>query len=148
MTQLRELSKPIPQKYLTQNSKGMTSCDHTVITQLLHLRVPGWSQEVVEVLRCDVPEFKGQNQTWPGGHFVTGVVLRLRCEIDGNPVVIEEVGGVELAQMKDGDGERLKHAISDALKRCAMRVGLGLHVWAQDSYFLDRGLEKTNGSES
>jgi hypothetical protein len=50
--------------------------------------------------------------------------------------------------MKDGDGERLKHAASDALKRCAMRLGLGLHIWAQGSYFLDKALEKRNGGDA
>ena len=142
MSQLRELAKPIPQKYLAKNSQGMDAVDHTVITQLLHLRVPGWSQEIVEVLRNDMPDFTGKNKSWPGGQMVTGVILRLTCTIDGHPTVIEEVGGVELPQMKDGDGERLKHALSDAIKRCAMRIGLGLHVWAGDSYFMDRALEK------
>jgi len=50
--------------------------------------------------------------------------------------------------MKDGDGERLKHATSDALKRCAMRVGLGLSIWAQQSYFLDRALDKRDGGDA
>ena len=33
-----------------------------------------------------------------------------------------------------------KDAASDALKRCAMRLGLGLHLWAQEHYFLDQQL--------
>lgn len=142
MSQLSELAKRIPPSYIGKSDKGMDAADHTVITQLLHLRVPGWSFEISEVLRSEVPEKKGQNNTWPGGFFVTGCVGRLTCDIDGQHVVIEEAGGVELAGMKDGDGERLKHATSDALKRCAMRIGLGLHIWAQESYFLDRGLQR------
>ena len=39
----------------------------------------------------------------------------------------------------------LKNAISDAHKRCAMRVGLGLHLYAQDDYFLLKQLEGKNG---
>jgi hypothetical protein len=44
-------------------------------------------------------------------------------------------------------GELLKEGISDALKRCAMRLGLGLHLWAfdsakkQDNYYLHDTLE-------
>lgn len=147
MSQLHELSKPIPPRYIGKSDKGMDAADHTVITQLLHLRVPGWSFEIREVLRSEVPDKKGQNNTWPGGFFVTGCVGRLTCTIDGNPVVIEEAGGVELAGMKDGDGERLKHAASDALKRCAMRIGLGLHIWAGDAYFLDRAMDKLNEAD-
>lgn len=143
MTQLAELAKQIPPKYVGKNDKGMDAADHTVITQLLHLRVPGWSQEIVEVLRSEVPSMTTQKgREYPGGLYVTGVVLRLTANVDGVTQVIDEAGGVELAQMKDGDGERLKHAVSDALKRCSMRLGLGLHIWAQGSYFLDRALTK------
>lgn len=142
MSQLRKLAEPIPPRYVTTNDKGVDAADHTVITQLLHLYAPGWSFEVVEVLRSDVPEKTGKSRTWPGGTMVTGVVCRLTATVDGETRVIEEAGGVELAGMKDGDGERLKHATSDALKRCAMRLGLGLSIWAQGSYFLDRALDK------
>lgn len=149
MSQLRELAKPIPKGYLTKSPKGMDAVDHTVITQLLHLRVPGWSMEIVETLRTQVPEIKTSNgKLYAGGLFVTGVLLRLTCEVDGNRVVIEEVGGVENAALKDGDGERMKHALSDALKRCAMRLGLGLHVWAQQMYFLDRAIDAQDKDEA
>jgi hypothetical protein len=142
VSQLRKLATPMPAQYVTKNDKGMDAVDHTVVTQLLHLYVPGWSFEVAEVLRSDVAAKKTAKGEWPGGHYVTGVVGRLTCTLDGARVVIEEAGGVELAGMKDGDGERLKHATSDALKRCAMRLGLGLSIWAQQSYFLDRALDK------
>ena len=147
-SQLERLAKRIPDKFITQNEKGMDATDHTVITQLLHLYVPGWSFEIAEVLRSEVPPKKTQKGEWPGGLFVSGVIGRLTVDLDGKRVVIEEAGGVENAQMKDGDGERLKHAASDALKRCAMRLGLGLHVWAQGSYFLDQSLVKRDGEAS
>ena len=45
------------------------------------------------------------------------------------------------------DGARLKDAVSDAIKRCAMAIGVGLHLWSQfegkSEYFLDKQLEKT-----
>jgi hypothetical protein len=28
--------------------------------------------------------------------------------------------------------------VSDAVKRCAMRVGVGLHLWSQENYVLDQ----------
>ncbi len=143
MTQLRKLATPIPDRFLTTSGKGMTAVDHTVVTQMLHLHVPGWSFELVEILRSDVPEFTDRkNKTYPGGYFITGCVFRLTVDLDGHRTVIEEAGGLENAAMTDGDGKRLKKAASDALKRAAMRIGLGLHVWAQASYFLDRALDK------
>jgi hypothetical protein len=33
-------------------------------------------------------------------------------------------------------------AASDGLKRCAMRLGLGLHLWAGGNYFLDKWLTR------
>lgn len=146
MSQLADLAKPIPPRYIAKSDKGMDAADHTVITQLLHLRCPGWSQEIMHILRSEVPEKVGKSSTWPGGFFITGVVLRLTATVDGVVHVIDEAGGVENAGMKDGDGERLKHAISDALKRCAMRLGLGLHIWAQDAYFMDRALAAKDGA--
>ena len=35
-----------------------------------------------------------------------------------------------------------KHAESDAFKRCAMKVGLGLHLWAGEEYYLDKKLSE------
>jgi hypothetical protein len=55
-------------------------------------------------------------------------------------VSITEVGDVE--RPGDNNGSNLKNASSDALKRCAMRLGVGLHLWSQDNYYLDKALEK------
>jgi hypothetical protein len=70
---------------------------------------------------------------------VVGGIWRLIAEVDGRRVEVEEVGDVD-PRNKEHDGERLKDAASDALKRCAMRLGLGLHLWAQEHYFLDQQL--------
>ena len=77
---------------------------------------------------------------------VTGVVLALTVEIDGNLVTIEEVGDVEQPFNWKTDGARMKDAVSDAVKRCSMALGVGLHLWSQfdgeSEYFLDKQLEK------
>jgi hypothetical protein len=36
----------------------------------------------------------------------------------------------------------LKNAASDAIKRCAMRLGVGLSLWSQENYYLDKALAK------
>jgi hypothetical protein len=71
---------------------------------------------------------------------VVGGIWRLTCAIDGRQVRVEEVGDVGDVHNWPHDGARLKDAASDALKRCAMRLGLGLHLWAQEHYFLDQQL--------
>ena len=46
----------------------------------------------------------------------------------------------------------MKDAVSDAVKRCAMAFGVGLHLWAQfegkSEYFLDKQLEKALRQDS
>ena len=73
-------------------------------------------------------------------------MLALTVEIDGQLVTVEEAGDVEQPFNWNTDGARLKDAISDAVKRCAMAFGVGLHLWAQfegkSEYFLDKQLEK------
>ena len=76
-----------------------------------------------------------------------GCIGRLEVTVDGRPVVIEEVGDVE--HPGPNSASNLKNASSDALKRAAMRLGLGLHLWVGDQYYLDRALEKRlNAPES
>ena len=60
------------------------------------------------------------------------VVGTLTVTIDGRAV---EVDGVGL-------GSDLKAAESDAIKRAARSVGLGLHLWSGADYRLDRALTR------
>jgi len=70
-----------------------------------------------------------------------GCIGRLEVEVDGRPVVVEEVGDIE--HVGPNSASNLKNASSDALKRAAMRLGLGLHLWVGDAhYYLDKSLEK------
>ena len=71
---------------------------------------------------------------------VSGAVYRLSTEIDGRKVHVEEVGSIQQGGTKN-NGDRMKDAASDALKRCAMRMGLGLHLWSQERYILHATLE-------
>jgi hypothetical protein len=66
--------------------------------------------------------------------------------IDGDTVVIDEVG--ECERPGQNDGLNVKNAVSDAVKRCSMRVGLGLELWCQETYVLDRVLETKESSDA
>ncbi len=141
-TQLEKLAERIPDRYVGDNGRGMSAMDHSVATQYLLMILGPYSFEVVREL---------YSPTKRGGEAVLkGVVGRLTAVVDGREVRIEEYGGVENAGNDDGDGERGKKAASDALKRCAMRMGLGLHLWADtrkaNHYFLNEALKKRRES--
>ena len=70
--------------------------------------------------------------------------MRLTAEIDGMVIRIEEVGDCESPSNWPHDGARLKDAMSDALKRCCARIGLGTHLYAKsdDEYVLYRKLKE------
>ena len=81
----------------------------------------------------------------------TGVVLEMTFNIAGREVSVQEIGDVEQPFNWKTEGARMKDAVSDAVKRCAMAIGCGLHLWAQfegkSEYFLDQQLAKELGGD-
>ena len=142
MRQLLELSKVFPDKFIHKNPTGFGDyIQHSVIRQRLLSVLGAYSQEVKHIIREKITDKQGVER-----EVVTGVVLALTVEIDGNLVTIEEVGDVEQPFNWKTDGARMKDAVSDAFKRCSMALGVGLHLWSQfdgeSEYFLDKQLEK------
>jgi len=127
--QLYELSRPFPESLVKQKPGKFAASyvEHSVISQRL-LEVLGPHDFAVERI---VTNADGT---------VTGCTATLTVEIDGRRVSVTEVGDVE--RPGDNNGSALKNAASDALKRCAMRLGVGLHLWSQENYYLDKALEK------
>lgn len=149
--QLRALVRPFPSKYVKANpSGGGTYVAHEVVTQrLLHALGP-FSTSVVEVLRGDVaaipPKSDGKTAKARAGSpplsdVIVGVLLALTVEVDGRTVTVTEVGDCEQPHNWPTDGARMKDAMSDAIKRCAMRLGCGIHLWAQDLFYLHDALK-------
>ncbi len=141
---LVELAKRFPQQFVEQKD-GQDYVAHHVITQRLLSVVGPFDFQLVEILRSDIPEVppdpQGRSRRAKAGtpalhQVVTGAVWRLTCEVDGRRTQVEEVGDTDPHNWAT-DGARLKDAASDALKRAAMRLGLGLSLWAQEMYFLD-----------
>jgi hypothetical protein len=145
---LSQLARRFPEGFI-ERKDGIDYVAHHVVTQRLLSIVGPFDFELVEIIRGDVaaaaadPNGRSRRAragTPPLHNVVVGGVWRLTCEVDGHRVRIEEVGDVGDVHNWPHDGARLKAAASDALKRCAMRLGLGLHLWAQEHYFLDRQL--------
>jgi len=142
MSQLYELSRVFPDKFIHKNPTGFGDyIQHSVIRQRLLSVVGAYSQEVKHIIRETLTDKQGKEM-----EVVTGVILALTVEIDGELVTVEEAGDVEQPFNWRTDGARLKDAVSDAVKRCAMAMGVGLHLWSQfdgqSEYFLDEQLKK------
>ena len=143
MEQLYELSRPFPEKFIHKAPAGKFGdyIQHSVIRQRLLSVVGAYSQEVKHIIRETLTDKQGKEM-----EVVTGVILALTVEIDGELVTVEEAGDVEQPFNWRTDGARLKDAVSDAVKRCAMALGVGLHLWSQfdgqSEYFLDEQLKK------
>ena len=129
MSDLLRLSKPFPSQFI-ESKPGAYSADyvkHSTVNEFLLGIVGPFDWQLVQVLHE------------PDG-MVSGAVFRMTLEIDGRSVRIEEVRSIQQAGNKN-NGDRMKDAASDALKRCAMRAGLGLHLWSQKKYILHSTLE-------
>ena len=124
-TVLRDLVKRIPASYVKTKPGGFAAdyVSHADIQQILLAKLGPCSQEVKELI-------------YNAEHQLQGCILRVTYEIDGQTVVIEEAGDVE--RPGANNGANAKNAVSDAVKRCAMRVGVGLHLWSQENYVLDQ----------
>lgn len=146
MSQLRELAEPFKGRWVKkapQGKFGSYVAHSTVNERLLQVVGPftfevtdlirGWADEVVLNRNTD------RERVFPAREAVVGCVARLDVEVDGRRVSVSEVGDVEGAAAQS-DGANAKEAASDAFKRCAMRLGLGLHLWSQDDYFLHKVL--------
>lgn len=134
-TQLQALAKRVPKSYIKQKPGGFAAdyVSHGDIQQMLiaKLGMPP-SQEITQIIRSA----DGQAQ---------GVVLRMVFHIDGQTVVIDEVG--ECERPGQNEGLNVKNAVSDAVKRCAMRTGLFLEGWCQETYVLDKALAREQEEE-
>ncbi len=130
MSQLRDLARKFPADSIQKNPTGYGSyVPHHLYVQRLLMHLGAYDFELVEIVRGEAPGKAGAD---PLTDVITGVVMRLSCEIDGRRTVVEEVGDCEIPSNWDTDGKRLKDAISDALKRCCARIGLGTHLYAKE----------------
>ncbi len=129
MTQLQQLAEPFPPHLVKAPPKGKygSYVPHSAVTERLLAVVGPFSTNIREVI-------------YDGESNVVGCILEVTAEIDGRYVTVQEAGDAENQGGRKNNGALLKDASSDAIKRCAMRLGLGLHLWSQGDYFLDQFL--------
>ena len=154
MTDLHELSRPFPEHLIKPAPSGKYGyyVKHSAVTERLLSIVGPFDYEIIQVIRGRAPAVIGKDYTKEDPKYparddaVVACLARMTITVDGRVVSVTEVGDVEEPAM-NSDGRNLKDASSDAIKRCAMRVGLGLHLWSQDDHFLDKQLEKDDDDE-
>ena len=158
LRQLTKLLFPFSSDQIERNPSGGGSyVSHPVVEQRILDVLGPITTEMVQVLRGDVPgkapDPKGSSARAKAGTpdldgAVVGVVLRMTAVVDGRTVVVEEVGDCEQPHNWPHDGARAKDAFSDAYKRCAMRLGVGLHLWAQEHFYLGPKLLKQDQGDA
>lgn len=152
MRDLTKLLHPFPSSVIHRNpSGGGVYVKHSTVQQRL-MDVLGFVDfEMVDIIRGHVtgkaPNPNGSSARAKAGtpdltDAVVGVVCRMSATIDGKRVVVEEAGDCEEPHNWPHDGARMKDAMSDAYKRCAMRLGVGLHLWSQDDFYLSEKMLK------
>ncbi len=136
VTQLERLARPFPAKYIHKPAQGKYGeyVPHHVVTQALLAVVGPFHLGVGEV-------FTGQDGS------IEGCLVTISCDIDGRRISVTEIGDCENPKNWKTQGARMKDAISDGVKRCAARLGLGLHLYSGAEYFLYEQLKSQNAEE-
>ena len=122
-SKLLELLVPFPKDYIREKpGKAKASyVQHGVVRQRL-LDVLGFYEWHID------------REIYNSDGTLSGCIGTLTIFLDGKPLKVSGSGDVEHDQ--GSNGANLKHAESDAFKRAAMNLGLGLHLWCGDEYFI------------
>ena len=133
MSQLSKLATPFSDRYVETKPGKFAAAyvPHGIVTQFLLGILGPYDFHIDDVVR-------------DADGTLTGCLCTLTVEIDGRVTSVQEVGECENPSNWKTDGARLKACASDGIKRCAMRVGLGLHLWHKKdgNYVLADILEK------
>jgi hypothetical protein len=126
MNQLERLSEPFPAEVERTLRKGGTSLTYIPVSEVIArlnnvLGVNGWSYSVKDCGR------DSESKDW------IIALVTLAATIDGQEVHKDGCGGQEVKYMKGGEkpvdlGNEFKGAVSDALKKAAQSIGVGLYL--------------------
>ena len=129
--------KKLPVSY---KKDGIDYVDHTQVTQRLIALIPDVQLKAGSFIYDDYEDLEGRRRK-----ILTGVEYTVEGTIDGHFRSVTEVGmcdkPFELAPRQDGsvpkvsnNGERAKECISDAIKRCGMRLGIGIELYDSSAW--------------
>ena len=133
MKQLSKLATPFPPRFIEEKPGKFKASyvSHGIVTQFL-LGILGPYDFSIDTIIRDADGT------------ATGILCTLTVDVDGRATSIQEVGECDNPGNWKTDGARIKACASDGIKRCAMRLGLGLHLWHKKdgNYVLADILEK------
>jgi recombination DNA repair RAD52 pathway protein len=124
------LSEPFPREMERTVSKGGRNLTYIPISEVISrlnkvLGLANWSFEIVSIKRDAI------DSDWVVAH------VRLTATIDGVTITKDGVGGQQVKYTKAGKvldlGDEFKGAMSDALKKAAQQLGVGLYLARDDA---------------
>ena len=143
----------IKKKKVSYKKDGISYVDHTQVTQRLIALIPDVQFKAGQHIYDKYEDDQGKQYK-----FLTGIEYTIEGTIDGHFRSVTEVGmcdkPFEYAPKEDGskprvinNGERAKECISDAIKRCGMRLGIGIELYDSSAWlssYLEPKKEKPN----
>lgn len=119
-----QLNEPFPKEVERQLKKGGTSLTYIPVSEVISrlnkvLGYDGWSYQIIKCERDSLdPDF---------------IVAHVRLEVYGFGMITKDgFGGQKIKRTKSGDivdlGDEFKGAVSDALKKAAQALGVGLYL--------------------
>ena len=139
------LSKPWKKSLVKKLNKGFGEIDyveHTQVTQKLIAVSPDWNFNIEKYIEDTVEDMNGIQRT-----FITGAQVSITMKVDNEYITRSEVGMCDKPFFHNdpnkvhNNGQRAKECVSDAIKRCAMRFGVGIELYDTDAW-LSNYLEK------
>ena len=130
----------IKKKKVSYKKDGISYVDHTQVTQRLIALIPDVQFKSGHHIYDKYEDDQGKQYK-----FLTGIEYTIEGTIDGHFRSVTEVGmcdkPFEYAPKEDGskprvinNGERAKECISDAIKRCGMRLGIGIELYDSSAW--------------
>ena len=123
--------KKLPVSY---KKDGIDYVDHTQVTQRLIALIPDVQLKAGSFIYDDYEDLEGRRRK-----ILTGVEYTIEGTIDGHFRSVTEVGMCDKPFEVEGrkpanNGERAKECISDAVKRCGMRLGIGIELYDSSAW--------------
>ena len=136
--QLSKAWKKSVVKQLKTSYGSIDYVEHTQVTQKLIALIPDLQLQAGSFIYDKVEDENGIRRK-----FLTGVEYTISGTIDGEHRSVTEVGMCDKPFFTEGgrkvlnNGERAKECISDAIKRCAMRLGMGIELYDTSAWLSD-----------
>mgnify|MGYP003626854003 CR=1 FL=1 len=117
-------------KQLKMSYGSIDYVEHTQVTQRLIALIPNIQMILGHHIYDTVEDDNGVQRK-----FLTGVEYTIKGTIDDHERSVTEIGMCDKPFFNEGNkkvannGERAKECISDAVKRCAMRLGVGIELY-------------------